>query len=214
VNEPALQNLRLYVDAQYASPYAMSVFVALREMALDFDIVALDLAAGAHHSADYAGLSQTHRVPTLVDGEFALSESSAITEYLDQRYPGSHLYPQDMRARAKARQMQAWLRSDLMPIRVERSTEVIFYGPSSEPLSAAGIVASERLFSAIDAFLPVGAQNLFGAWSIVDTDVALMLKRLVLNGDAVPKRLAEYARQQWQRPTVQLWVQMNRPPRR
>jgi glutathione S-transferase len=213
VNAPAYQHLRLYVDAQYTSPYAMSVFVALREKGLDFDIVTLDLAAGAQHSLDYAGISLTHRVPTLIDGEFALSESSAITEYLDERFPGPRLYPQGMLARAKARQLQAWLRSDLMSIRAERSTEVIFYGPNSVPLSAAAIAASDRLFSAIDAILPAGAENLFGAWSIVDTDLALMLNRLAMNGDTVPKRLDDYARRQWHRPSVQGWTRMDRPPR-
>jgi hypothetical protein len=73
MSAPAVQRLRLYVDANYASPYAMSVFVALREKALDFDIVTLDLGTGAHHSPDFAGLSLTHRIPTLVDGTFALS---------------------------------------------------------------------------------------------------------------------------------------------
>ena len=214
MNAPAMPRLRLYVDANYASPYAMSVFVALQEKSLDFDIVTLDLAAGAHHSADFAGLSLTHRVPTLVDGTFALSESSAIAEYLDERYPGSGLYPQDVQARARARQLQAWLRSDLVPIREERPTFVIFYGPNSEPLSPTAIAAAERLFGAIDALLPVGAENLFGSWSIADTDVALMLNRLVMNEDPVPQRLAEYARKQWQRPSVQLWAKLNRPPRR
>jgi len=213
MSAPELQRLRLYVDANYASPYAMSVFVALREKALDFDLVTLDLVSGAHHSPDFAGLSLTHRVPTLVDGTFALSESSAITEYLDERYPGSGLYPQDVQAKARARQLQAWLRSDLVPIREERPTFVIFYGPSSEPLSPTAIAAAERLFAAIDSLLPVGAENLFGSWTIADTDVALMLNRLVMNGDAVPLRLAEYARKQWQRPTVQIWAKMNRPPR-
>jgi glutathione S-transferase len=39
-----------------------------------------------------------------------------------------------------------------------------------------------------------------------------MLNRLVLNGDPVPERLALYARQQWQRPSVQLWLELKRPP--
>jgi len=212
MNSAAMRRVRLYVDANYASPYAMSVFVALHEKALDFDLVTVDLSAGAHHSADFAGLSLTHRVPTLVDGTFALSESSAITEYLDEQYPGIGLYPRDVQARARARQLQAWLRSDLMPIREERSTVVIFYGPSSEPLSPTAVASANRLYAAIDTLLPVGADNLFGTWSIVDTDVALMLNRLVMNGDAVPARLAEYANRQWQRPAVQQWVKMNRPP--
>ncbi|MDE0840536.1 MAG: glutathione S-transferase, partial [Kiritimatiellae bacterium] len=39
----------------------------------------------------------------------------------------------------------------------------------------------------------------------------LMLNRLILAGDAVPERLSEFARAQWQRPSVQEWVNMQRP---
>jgi len=39
------QHLRLFVDTQFASPYAMSVFVALREKGLDFELSTVDLAA-------------------------------------------------------------------------------------------------------------------------------------------------------------------------
>jgi len=79
-------------------------------------------------------------------------------------------------------------------------------------LSPTAVASASRLYAAIDSLLPVGAEDLFGTWSIVDTDVALMLNRLVMNGDAVPTRLAEYASRQWKRPAVQLWVKMSRPP--
>jgi glutathione S-transferase len=202
--------IRLYVDAQFASPYAMSVFVALHEKQLAFDMLPVDLAALEHRGAGFSQLSLTQRVPTLVHGDFALSESSAITEYIDEVFPGALLYPTEPRAKARARQLQAWLRSDLMPIRQERSTEVVFFGPSSVPLSAAAQVSARSLFDAVEAMLPVDAQNLFGEWSIADVDLALMLNRLVLNGDAVPQRLAAYATRQWQRPSVQRWVALAR----
>jgi glutathione S-transferase len=57
--------------------------------------------------------------------------------------------------------------------------------------------------------LPEGQQNLFGEWSIADTDLALMLNRLILNGDDVPERLKEYASFQWQRASVQLWLALS-----
>ncbi len=38
-------NLRLYVDARFASPYAMSAFVALTEKGLPFDMTTVDLEA-------------------------------------------------------------------------------------------------------------------------------------------------------------------------
>ncbi|MFP3374167.1 glutathione S-transferase N-terminal domain-containing protein, partial [Pseudomonas sp. SIMBA_068] len=81
------------------------------------DTRTLDLAAAQQQAKDYTELSVTQRVPTLLDGDFALSESSAITEYLEQVYPGTPVYPADPRQRARARQVQAWLRSDLLPIR-------------------------------------------------------------------------------------------------
>ncbi|KWF59924.1 glutathione S-transferase [Burkholderia pseudomultivorans] len=190
----------------------MSVFVALEEKTLPYELVTVDLGNRAHFVPDYAATSLTQRVPTLVHDDFALSESSAITEYLDETFPGVPLYPVDPRQRARARQVQAWLRSDLMPIRTERSTEVLFYGPSSEPLSKLAQAAAQKLFAAADKLLAPGAVNLFGEWSIADVDLAVMLNRLVLNDDRVPQRLADYARAQWERPSVQRWVKLKRPP--
>jgi len=204
--------LLLYVDAQFASPYAMSAFVALREKGLRFEITTLDLAARANYGAHFAALSLTRRVPTLIHDAFSLSESSAIAEYVNEIFPGAPLYPAEPRSRARARQVQAWLRSDLMPIRQERSTEVVFYGPTKSPLSPEAQASAERLFSAAESLLPAASENLFGQWSIADADLALMLNRLVLNGDPVPERLAAYARHQWQRPSVQSWVNQRRPP--
>lgn len=205
-------DLLLYVDAQFASPYAMSVFVALHEKGLPFEVTTIDLAANANHEPRFVATSLTRRVPTLVHDGFSLSESSAISEYLDEVFPGTPLYPQEPHSRARARQIQAWLRSDLIPLRQERSTEVVFYGPTKSPLSTEGRASAEKLFSAADALLPANSENLFGRWCIADVDLALMLNRLVLNSDPVPERLAAYARYQWQRPSVQLWVNQKRPP--
>lgn len=203
--------LRLYVDAQFTSPYAMSAFVVLREKGIEFELSPLDLDAFENQSEDYASLSLTQRVPTLVHGDFALSESSAITEYLEDVLPQTLVYPQELTQRAKARQVQAWLRSDLLPIRQERSTLVVFYGLKSAPLSPAAESAARKLIGAAQALLADGREYLFGQWSIADVDLALMLNRLILNGDAVPSALVEYAQRQWQRPTVQEWVKLQRP---
>lgn len=205
--------LCLYADAQFASPYAMSVFVALNEKRLPFDLSTVDLGSDANHEASYAAKSLTQRVPTLMHGDFTLSESSAITEYLDDTFPETLVYPQDKFLRARARQVQAWLRSDLMPIRQERSTEVVFYGSAGAALTPAAAVAVQKLFYVAEALLPRDTANLFGTWSIADTDLTLMLNRLILNGDPVPNRLVDYATRQWERPSVQRWVKLIRPPR-
>ncbi len=204
-------SLTLFVDDHYNSPYAMSAFVALTVKQLPFDLRTVNLFAGAQQLPTYAGLSLTRRVPTLVHGEFALSESSAIAEYVDDVFPGAPLYPRDPRQKARARQVQAWLRSDLMPIRTERSTEVVFQGVKAPALSAAARAAAAKLFAAADALLPAGEDQLCGPWCLADVDLALMLNRLVLHGDEVPARLADYARRQWTHPAVRQWVGFERP---
>ena len=128
--------LTLYIDSNYVSPYAMWAFVALREKRLSFAVQPVDLAARQHHDAAFGNRFLTGKVPALVHGEFALAESSAIIEYLEDVFPApAHppLYPADAQQRARARQIQAWLRSDLMALREERPTTVIFREPSPKP---------------------------------------------------------------------------------
>jgi glutathione S-transferase len=191
----------------------MSVFVALHEKQLPFELATIDLACNANREPAYAATSLTQRVPTLIHDGWALSESSAITEYLDEVFPARLVYPQDRHLRARARQVQAWLRSDLAPIKQERSTEFLFYPRCAKPLSDAALAAAGKLFSAAEALLAADAPNLFGEWCIADLDLAVMLNRLVMNGDQVPKTLANYATRQWQRPSVQRWVALERPER-
>ncbi|EIK52434.1 glutathione S-transferase [Stutzerimonas stutzeri TS44] len=202
--------MKLFVDSNYLSPYALSAFVALREKSLPFTVVPVDLQGAEHLQSAYGQVSATRRIPTLSDDGFHLSESSAICEYLEEVYPGAAIYPAAPRSRAKAREIQAWLRSDLMPIREERGTDVVFLRHSPPPLTSAGQAAAAKLFAAAEQWLSADSLALFGQWSIADTDLALMLNRLVLAGDAVPERLARFARTQWQRPSVQAWVGMPR----
>jgi glutathione S-transferase len=202
----------LYVDANFASPYALVTFVSLIEKGAAFDIETVDLAAHANQRPAFAQTSITRRVPTLVHEGFALSESSAICEYIDEIIPGTRLYPSTPRDRARARQVQAWLRSDLMPIRDERPTFVVFCGAKRPALTAHAREATDKLCSGALALLEGRSNNLFGEWSIADVDLAMMLQRLIALGDPVPQRLVDYANRQWHRPSVQQWIQRARPP--
>ena len=208
------QQLTLYTDAEFASPYAFSAFVALTEKGLPFATETIDLDAGENQRPSYQNISLTARIPTLVHDQFTLVESSAIDEYIDEAFPAPQyprIYPQAIQQRAVARQIQAWLRSDLMPIRDERGTGVIFLGAKKPPLTAAGQASADKLFRAADLLLKNNFANLFDEWCIADADLALMLNRLIFAGDAVPKKLADYAERQWQRPSVQRWCKLPRP---
>lgn len=204
--------LTLYVDSNFISPYAMACFVALTEKQLPFELKPIDIDAGDHLLAPYRDLAPIGRVPMLVHGDggqdvIVLNESSAIIEYLDELFPAPEyapLLPGDVVQRAKARQVMAWIRSDLLALRAERTTVSVFIEPTSTPLTEAGQGAAERLIRIAERL--IDGDHLFGAWSIADTDLALMLNRLVKNGDPVPERLAAYVRAQWQRPSVQAWL--------
>ena len=204
--------ITLWSDADFFSPYVMSVYVALQEKSLPFTLKTVDLNRGEHLQAGWTGYAATRRVPLLEIGEFFLSESSAITEYLDERFAPpewERLYPHDLQKRARARQLQAWLRSDLMPIREERPADVVFAGAKKAPLTAEGKASAEKLFAMAEHLLALGQPNLFGEWCIADTDLALMINRLVLHGDEVPERLVDYATFQWQRASVQRFVALS-----
>ena len=206
-------NLKLFVDRQFASPYAMSVFVTLLEKGIPFDIETIDLDANKNLAPPFCDYSLTARVPTLNHGNFFLSESTAIIEYLEEvfHHPDYRsVFPKGRANRARARQIQAWIRSDLMHLREERSTEVVFFKPSSAPFSEAGRKDMAKLVRVADSLLNSSSPNLFDEWCIADTDLALMLNRLVLNGDELPEKLKDYADFQWQRPSVQQWVQQER----
>lgn len=205
------RKLKLYVGADHVSAFAMSAFVALKEKQLSFELVTVDLKARENYMPSYRDLSLTCKIPTLVHDDFALSESSAIAEYLDELSPGhKKLYPQDIRLRARARQLQAWLRSDLLVVRKERPFDLVYFGKKNTVLSDEAQAAVERLFFVAGHLLEEGAEHLFGDWSIADTDLAIMLNRLVANGDPVPARLAAYVRRQWDRDSVRAWMDIER----
>ncbi len=68
------------------------------------------LDSGEHLQPTWQGYGQTRRVPLLQIDDFELSESSAIAEYLEDRFAPptwERIYPLDLENRARARQIQA-----------------------------------------------------------------------------------------------------------
>ena len=204
--------ITLWSDANFFSPYVMSVYVALAEKGLTFSLKTVDLDSGEHLKPQWQGYALTRRVPVLEIDGFELSESSAIVGYLEDRFAPpewERIYPHDLQKRARARQIQAWLRSDLVPIRTERSTDVVFAGVKKPALSEEGLSSARKLIDTASSLLSQGNPNLFGEWCIADTDLALMLNRLILNGDDVPQLLVDYATFQWQRASVQRYLALS-----
>ena len=202
--------ITLYVDSLFLSPYAMSVYVALTEKQLPFEVRPIDLGAGEQRMQPFQCRALTSRVPALTHADFNLTESSVIAEYLDEAFPPPEhtgLFPAALQERARARQLQAWLRSDLGALRQERPTETVFYGETGQPLSDDAHAASAKLIRVASYLVGVGQTTLFDEWCIADLDLAVMLKRL--SNDDLPDTLRAYADVQWQRPAVQKWLEHN-----
>jgi glutathione S-transferase len=202
----------LYVDRFWISPYVFSCFVALREKGIAFETKEVGLDRGDQKTDDYRARSITGRVPSLTDGDFSLAESQAIIEYLDNVKPEPPpLLPRDPKDRARARQLLAWIRSDLDALRTERPTSTMFYDHTSVPLSKAGEAAAKKLVDVASRLVPEGRTQLFATWSIADADLAFMLHRLILNGHDMPTKIRTFAETQWSRPSVAEFVGRARP---
>lgn len=214
-------SLILYGSEMWDSPYVLPCFVALREKGLPFETRLLALHRGAQYKTAYAGLSLTCRVPTLVDGDFSLSESSAIVEYLEDKFSAPtypRVLPDVLRERARARQVMAWVRSDMGALREERSSEYVFFDhqglPELAPLTDDGKRAAEKVVAVADRLLPSGGGGLFPSWCIADTDLAMMLWRLSRTGYPLPSKHRAFADAEWTRPAVREFVDQPRAARR
>jgi glutathione S-transferase len=106
----------------------------------------------------------------------------------------------------------SWLRSDeTAKIREERSTATMFYDRAREPLSKDAAAEATKFCEVTRRVLQPGRSSIFDAWAIVDSELAFLLHRLILNGDPIPDDVRAWAETQWQRPTVQAFVQLERP---
>lgn len=89
------------------SPYAWRVWLALEHKQLPYEMEVLSFSAGDLRKPEFLALNPRHKVPVVVDDGFALYESAAIVEYLEDAYPtaGQALFPKSVRERAVARRL-------------------------------------------------------------------------------------------------------------
>jgi glutathione S-transferase len=105
----------------------------------------------------------------------------------------------------------AWMRSDLVALRDERSTVTMFYHFRLPALSAAAARDAAKLIRFAERSIPAGGGPLFGSWCLADSELAFMLHRLILTDEAVPARVRAYAEAQWARPPAREYVEHGRP---
>jgi len=105
----------------WRSQAAFRVRIALRLKGIAIEKVTLDLLKGDQFAASYQALNPEGVVPTLIDGAGEpLTQSLAILEYLDEKYPDPPLLPTELRARAHARAIAQMVAMDAHPFIVPR----------------------------------------------------------------------------------------------
>jgi glutathione S-transferase len=89
------------------SPYAWKVWLALEHKGVPYELRRLSFDAGDLKTPEFRAVNPRGKVPAIVDDGFALAESAAIVEYLEERYPEKPLLPADARGRATVRRLAA-----------------------------------------------------------------------------------------------------------
>jgi glutathione S-transferase len=89
--------MKLYTNP--FSTFARRVDIALREKNIDAERIMVDIGKREQRSESYLAMHPYGRVPTLVDGDFVLPESTPILEYLEAKYPEPALVPPDAKGR-------------------------------------------------------------------------------------------------------------------
>ena len=113
------------------SPYAWRVWLALEHKQIPYTLNMLSFDAGETRAPGFRKLNPRQRVPVIVDGDFALYESAAIVEYLEERYstaPDRALFPAETRARAIVRRLIREV-DQYFAEGVERLVEQILFTP-------------------------------------------------------------------------------------
>jgi glutathione S-transferase len=88
------------------SPYAWRVWLALEHKQVDYEFKLLSFDAGDTRKPEFIAVNPRHQVPTLVDDGFAIYESAAIMEYVEERWPDRpRLFSDDRKQRAVERRM-------------------------------------------------------------------------------------------------------------
>ncbi len=98
--------MKLYSHPVSTVSRPVVLFAADAGIALDYQLV--DLMKGEHMGEAYSKINPSHQVPVLEDGDFRLTESSAILKFLADK-AGSPAYPKDLYQRAKVNEMMDWL---------------------------------------------------------------------------------------------------------
>jgi glutathione S-transferase len=134
------------------SPNVRRVRLTAAVLGLPLEEKLVDFGKGEHKSPEYLALNPNGAVPTLVDGDLALTESRAIMQYLASKKPESGLFPRDERARAEVTRWQFWDASHFSP-----ALGTLVFERIIKPMMGIGEPDPRKIDEAIAGFRRFGA---------------------------------------------------------
>jgi maleylpyruvate isomerase len=108
--------LELYDYIRSSAAYRVRIALALKKLDATKHEVHLVKDGGAQHGPEYKKVNPQGLVPSLVIDGVTLTQSLAIIEYLEERYPEPSLLPKDLVHRAYVRAMTMAIAADIHPI--------------------------------------------------------------------------------------------------
>src|SRR5262245_16057655 len=87
------------------SPFAWKVWLTLEHKEIAYTAKRLSFDKDETRTPEYLKVNPRGKVPAIVDDGFALYESNAICEYLEEKYPQNPLLPKDAKSRATVRRL-------------------------------------------------------------------------------------------------------------
>ncbi len=100
----------------FRSSTAYRVRIALNLKGVDYDPKFVHLVKNEQKSAVHKKLNPSQAVPVFKDGDWVLTQSMAILEYLDETHPEPALLPTDAKGRARVRQLANIIACDIHPV--------------------------------------------------------------------------------------------------
>jgi len=206
--------MQLVIGNKNYSSWSMRPWVLLKQAGIAFDEVKIRFDAftpDSRFKTELARISPAGRVPVLIDGDLTVWDTLAIAEYVAEKFPAKQLWPQDAKARARARSVCAEMHSGFgalrshFPMNIEASLPEVGARVLEEQAAVRGDV--ERLIGMWSALLDTyRGPLLFGEFSIADAYFAPVAMRLKTYGVPVPPHIAAYLAQVSGLPGVAAWT--------
>lgn len=143
------------IIGSYVSPYVRKVLACMNLKGLDYEVDPITPFFG---NDEFERLSPLRRIPVLIDGDFSVSDSTIICEYLDEAYPGHRLYPTDPKDRARARWFEEFADTRLGDLFIWS----LFYQKVVRPIVWGEPTDEERVRKALEEDVPGALDYLEG----------------------------------------------------